>query len=275
MRLGDTCETPRGWRLVACSGGGKWWQVLRCRKCSGCWEWWRGRTVARIKEVAAKSEGVYLLTLTSRGRLLADGTYTWPDWAVIMRRFASFCKSARLRWKNFSYAAVKEEGTRYGMRHLHVVIVEGPTTTAPLLNCRRGSGAAVRSIWERLLRRWASKAWCDRTGAWVVDVQKVGSVMGGGRLARYVAKYLAKGDDRFQRKLVSFSSGWHRTAKSLHRLWLEMAGERHTWRSGYPTKLSPKGWSGEAVMVLTPCKVCGRLWDDGGSASPPGVSLLR
>lgn len=271
-RENTECITPKGWRFVECTGGGAWWQVLRCRQCAGCWAWWRARVTVRIAEIAEASQGVYLMTLTTRGVPSGGGGYHYPAWPVIMRRFASLWKRIRKSWPpGVSYAAVKEEGNKTGMRHLHVVVVGGPLRPDGWAAPRAGRPKGERTPWESKLRDSVASWWCDRMGAWVVDVEEVLPGLGAGQVAYYVAKYLAKGDVRFCRKLVSYSRLFQLRVRGERELWEQEKRSPHGWRFGLPTVNRPERWGGEGVTVVRPCEVCSRMQKWGGEATegPP------
>lgn len=98
-----------------------------------------------------------------------------------MKAFSRLIRFLRRSSPKLEYAAVKEEGSRSGMQHLHVL----------LLNFNFTPQAQISREWRHL------------TGAWVVDVQRVE----GSRAQAYCAKYVSKQLDS-TRKNVTYSKGW-------------------------------------------------------------------
>ena len=271
-RASTDCITPKGWRFVECTGGGAWWQVLRCRQCAGCWAWWRARVAGRIAEIAGASQGVYLVTLTTRGTPSGGGGYHYPAWPVIMRRFASLWKRIRKDWgPGVSYAAVKEQGGRTGMRHLHVVVIAGPERPDGMAPRPVSRPKGSRTPWETSLAQELASMWEDRIGAWVVDVEEVLPGLGGGQVAYYVAKYLAKGEVRFARKLVSYSRGFQLRVSGERVIWEREHRSPHGWRFGLPIIRPAMVWRGVDVQVERPCAVCRKDldWPSGATEGMP------
>lgn len=171
------CSEPKGWLRLRCPHNTYGWVPMRCRKCRGCQEMKQWRLAKEIEWGAESSEWVAFMTLTTPH----SSGEPW-DWSVIMRRFQSLVKAIRATYGRIEYVAVKEEGKKSGMRHLHVL----------LIGCR----------WVD--RSWLSKAWEDRMGAWSVDIRRAGKGAAG-----YMAKYMAKGE-KLSRKMVTFSRGYPR-----------------------------------------------------------------
>lgn len=170
------CASPRGYVEVECEAGGLWWVPRRCRHCTGCLLHRKRRTVAEIAGGARRGSWVCFVTLTSPA-----GT----KWPVLMRRFQSLVKAIRKRFGRIEYAAVKEEGAKTGMLHLHIVMT-----------------GVVWIPWQ-----WLSVEWEKRIGAWSVDIQRMAT--GRNKVAAYVAKYVTKAfDDGDARKLVTYSKGY-------------------------------------------------------------------
>ena len=155
----------------------------RCRACAGCAQAKRGKTIAKIAGGLTAYAGGAFLTLTSRP------DQTWPG---LMKEWSHMVRWLRRTSPGLLYAAVKEEGSNSGMKHLHVVLV----------NMNFTPQAEISAEWARL------------TGAWIVDIQRIE----GSQAAGYVAKYVAK-DMGELRKHTTYSRGWPALPKSeLHAL---------------------------------------------------------
>lgn len=113
-----------------------------------------------------------MLTLTTR-----LGT----DWPAIMRSWQHLVKSLRKTSPRLEYAACKEAGSKNGMRHLHII----------LLNLEFTPQSQIAHRWREL------------TGAHVVRIERLRS----DRAHYYVAKYVSKDLDQ-ARKHVTFSRGF-------------------------------------------------------------------
>lgn len=166
------CRYPAGWHLLQCGHGSRVWLPKRCRVCVGCRAARRGKVLARLHAGIATSSNTGFLTLTS-----LPGT----PWPAVMKAFALLVRALKKRSPLLAYAAIKEVGSRNGMCHLHVL----------LLNFNYTPQAQIARRWRQL------------TGAWVVNVQRVA----GPQAAVYCAKYVSKGDVVW-RKTVTYSRGW-------------------------------------------------------------------
>ena len=113
-----------------------------------------------------------MLTLTT-----APGS----DWKATMRAWQHMVKFLRKRSPKLEYAACKEEGSRTGMKHLHVILLNLEYTPQHMISAR----------------------WRELTGAYVVRVERLRS----DRAHYYVAKYVSKDLDA-ARKHVTFSRGF-------------------------------------------------------------------
>lgn len=123
-----------------------------------------------------------MLTLTTR-----PGT-NWPE---VMRAFQHLVKFLRKTSPELEYAACKEEGSKTGMRHLHVILLNFQFTSQPIISAR----------------------WRQLTGAHVVRIERLRS----DRAHYYVAKYVSKDLDA-ARKHVTFSRGFPPLPPPEHRL---------------------------------------------------------
>ena len=164
------CIDIKGWLRVSCGHGGIEWKPMRCKHCQGCEVQRRNKVVAQIVAGTRDTRWVSFLTLTS---------LPGAEWPALMRAFSRFVRELRT-WGPLEYAAVKEEGMKNGMKHLHVVVT-GP---------------------EWLPYKRLSALWMRLTGAWNVDVRRVKT-----QVAGYVAKYLSKWHGTV-RKVVTFSKGF-------------------------------------------------------------------
>lgn len=138
--------------------------------------------VARIGNGLEGKPNSAMLTLTS-----VPGT-TWPEF---MRAWSHMVKMLRNTSPELQYAACKEEGSKTGMRHLHVV----------LLNLNYTPQSAIAWKWRQL------------TGAHVVRIERLRT----DRAHYYVAKYVSKDLDA-ARKHVTFSRGFPPLPPPEHRL---------------------------------------------------------
>lgn len=224
---GTKCYSPRGWLRVECAHGAIYWKPLRCRACEGCYAAKTRAITARVLFGMDGAAYASLMTLTTR-----PGT-SWPD---IMKAWTSLIKWVRKHYGGAEYAVVKEEGSRNGMRHLHAVIT-GPAFIPH---------AAL------------SAAWRERVGAFVVDIRRIRA----GGVAGYVAKYVAKGRERWA-KCVTYSRAWPRdvlpealaiqrvSGRPVERPWL-VATESDTLVESW-------GWDGPCKCVHVPDVEPGRM----------------
>jgi hypothetical protein len=120
----------------------------------------------------SQSDRAAFLTLTTKPGL------TWPQ---IMRAFSKFIRALRRRSPDLAYAAIKQEGLKRGMKHLHVL----------LLN------------WEYRDQRDLSALWARYTDSPIVDIRK----LRGSNATGYVAHYSARANANW-RKCVTYSSNW-------------------------------------------------------------------
>ncbi len=141
---------------------------LRCR-CWHCPECHGART-ARLIDEAKQGKPNIFITLTSRRRP------NWtPDYAA--RRLASAWRLIRAEYlrehgaHSLPFLCVFEK-TKKGWPHLHIV---------------------GRCKW--LDQKWLSKRMRELTDSPVVDVRRVSGI---GKVANYIAKYIAKDPSRFQ-----------------------------------------------------------------------------
>lgn len=130
----------------------------------------------RVASGLCRDQEYTFLTLTT-----ISGSLEWPE---IMRAWTGFLRAVRKFAPEVEYAAVKEQGAKSGMCHLHVLL-----RGAPFIH------------WA-----WLRAEWAKRTGANGVDVRRVRG--GGVAVARYVAGYVAKGGPAEARKSVTVSRGW-------------------------------------------------------------------
>ena len=179
------CKSPSGWTLYQCTHGSRVWLPKRCRHCAGCAQARRNKTIAKIIGGTASASHVAMLTLTSTPE---------TDWKTIMAAWSRMARYLRKRSPFMTYAALKEEGTLNGMKHLHVIMVNFAYTPQ----------TALSQEWRRLV------------GAHIVDIRRVD----GSRAATYVAKYVAKSFADV-RKSATYGRGWPklpplpRTAQAL------------------------------------------------------------
>lgn len=171
------CTDIKGWCRVSCEHGAVYWRPLRCRKCRGCLAFKTCRITGTIINGMEGAEWTQMVTLTT-----TPGT----KWVSIMLSWQAFIRWARMRWGRFEYAAVKQEGSNTGMKHLHVIMV---------------GGAACQP-------REVSDYWKGLTGAWNIDVKEIT----GAEVAGYVSRYVAGGIAQVA-KAVTFSRGWLRSGK--------------------------------------------------------------
>jgi hypothetical protein len=136
-------------------------------------------------------------TLPNLGFLTLTST---PDtsWETIMAEWSHMVRFLRRRSPQLEYAAIKEQGARSGMKHLHVLLLR----------------------FEYTAQHDISEQWRHLTGAWVVNIQRPP----GNEAAGYCAKYVSK-DLTTARKNVTFSKGWPKLPPSdLHLVPLEELG---------------------------------------------------
>lgn len=138
--------------------------------------------LARLANALEGAQGSALLTVTS------PPERTWPE---VMRAWQHMVKFLRQTSPNLHYAACKEEGSRTGMKHLHVI----------LLNFEYTPQFKIAQRWREL------------TGAFVVRIERLRS----DRAHYYVAKYVSKDLDA-ARKHVTFSRGFPPLPPPEHRL---------------------------------------------------------
>jgi hypothetical protein len=172
MPADTRCSSPKGWTLFQCPHGSRVWLPRRCRHCPGCGQSRRNRLIVRLLAGTSTAQTVTLLTLTS---------VPSSDWPLIMREWSHMVRWLRRASPSITYAAIKEAGTRSGMKHLHVLI----------LNLDYVPQARISAEWARL------------TGAPIVDVRRVA----GDHAAAYVAKYVSKGPASCL-KSVTFGRDW-------------------------------------------------------------------
>lgn len=193
----DWCIRPKGWQLLACAHGSRVWFPQRCRQCLGCRRAKRNKVLARILSGLDQSDQIAFLTLTSK---------TGTGWPQIMRAWTRMVAFLRQQSPYLQYAAVKEQGSSTGMRHLHVILLNFAFTPQQII----------------------SRRWRQLTGAWVVNIQRIQ----GTRTAGYVAKYVGK-DDMPLGKQVTFSRHWPKLPARPSLGWLTATD----WYQ------FPRGWS--------------------------------
>jgi hypothetical protein len=141
-----------------------------------------------------------------------------------MANWSRLVRFLRQRSPALQYAAVKEQGAKSGMLHLHVV----------LTNFEYTPQADISAEWARL------------SSAWVVNIQR----LTGTQAAAYAAKYVSKALDA-ARKNVTYSSAWPKLPKSgLHLVPIDEVG---FWG---PTKWHSVTIDGGLVHSLQPGCSC-------------------
>lgn len=173
------CLAVKGWTRIQCEHLAVYWRPMRCRRCMGCLLWKTRRVIAQVM-VGLEEENKWtsFITLTS-----VPGS----QWSTLMSQFSRLVKWLRSTYGSVDYAAVKQEGTSTGMKHLHVIF----------LGLRWVPYAILSAKWKRL------------TGAWAVDIQRVA----GGKVAGYISRYIGQGMAVMLGKAVTFSKGWLRSGK--------------------------------------------------------------
>jgi len=188
------CIAVRGWSRIVCEHLAVYWRPMRCRRCMGCLRWKTNRVIAQVLVgLDAEEAWTSFITLTSK---------PGSQWSVLMCAFGRMVKWLRTIYGPVEYAAVKQEGSLTGMKHLHILF----------LGLRWVPYAALSRKWKLL------------TGAWSVDIQRVS----GGRVAAYISRYIGEGLSVIVGKAVTFSKGWLRAKRPKL---LEVAadvGEPHT-----------------------------------------------
>ena len=190
-----------------CQHASRAWFPRRCRKCPGCLQTKRNKTLAKILSGLGATEEHAFLTLTSR-----TGT-PWPD---IMRAWTRMVAFLREDSPFLQYAAVKEEGSSTGMRHLHVILLNFAYTPQKII----------------------SRKWFSLTSAWVVNIKRIE----GQHAAAYVAKYVAK-DDLPLRKKVTYSRAWPKLEPALNLTWL-------THREWWNPPPFAENWTADGALVV-------------------------
>lgn len=99
-----------------------------------------------------------------------------------MRAFLLLVRWMRRQNPGLEYAAIKEEGAKTGMKHLHVV----------MLNWRFIPQEEIQCEWLRL------------TGSWNAQIKRITDTKGA---ALYVSKYVSKAVP-FSRKSITYSAGF-------------------------------------------------------------------
>jgi hypothetical protein len=166
-----------------------------------------------------------------------------------MRRWQSLVKYLRLENPQLQYVAFKEHGGATGMRHLHILLYP----------------------WVWVDRDDLAARWQSRTGAWMINIQRI---TGTGAMA-HAAKYAAK-SEAFGRKAATYSSKFPKLRKLG-------STPFNTIRSlggpeGTPTHYTTTGW---VVFKHDPACNCFQAlldWDTGAERwlkssrgrSPPG-----
>lgn len=168
---------PKGWLFRLCGHQNYSYMPLRCRHCVGC-KIWKGRQlVARLLIPTLAGQNIKMLTLTS-----LPGT----TWVTMMKNWQRLKQRLERRYGKMMYAAVKEEGFRTGMKHLHVLMADQSWMAQPLI----------------------SAMWGQLSGAPVVDIRLVRAGVHQGSLQFYLAKQGA-----VERKSVTFSASWPKLPK--------------------------------------------------------------
>lgn len=175
LKTGSWCRSPAGWLQVGCGHGSVVWVPLRCRHCRGCIEGHLRRVRARLKHGLNELGGdCAMLTLTSMPGM---------SWVEVMKAWNKLRGWLRKRVPDLEYAAIKQEGSVAGMRHLHVV----------LGRWRYVEREAIKREWERL------------TGAYMVDIRRKGASGAVNYVVGYVTSKLEGSD---LRKRVTYSRGF-------------------------------------------------------------------
>lgn len=176
---GAYCQAVKGWSRILCEHLACYWRPMRCRRCMGCLALKTKRVIAQV--LIGLDEGEKwksFITLTS-----TPGS----QWSGLMSQFQKLVKWLRTTFGPVEYAAVKQEGSLTGMKHLHVLFL------------------GLRWVpYVTLSRKWQSLS-----GAWSVDVQRVA----GSKVAGYISRYIGQGMAVILGKAVTFSKGWLRSAK--------------------------------------------------------------
>jgi len=154
---------------------------MRCKRCVGCLRWKTNRVIAQaLVGLDGENSWKSFVTLTS---------LPGASWSRVMRAFQRLVRWMRSTYGSVEYAAIKQEGSSTGMKHLHCLLL-GPKWVPYVI----------------LSRKWQSLS-----GAWSVDIQRVGSLS----VAGYVARYIGQGMGVLVGKAVTFSKGWVRSIKPV------------------------------------------------------------
>lgn len=173
---GTRCTDIKGWSRIVCEHLATYWRPMRCRRCMGCLRWKTNRVISQVLGgLDGEDKWKSFITLTSTPGM---------EWSSLMRAFQRLVKWLRTTYGNVQYAAVKQEGSLNGMRHLHVLF----------LGLRWVPYAALSARWRSL------------TGAWSVDIQRIA----GAKVAGYISRYIGQGMGVLLGKAVTFSKGWRR-----------------------------------------------------------------
>ena len=151
------CLFPQGWTLLSCTHGNLKWLPKRCRSCPGCRLAHRKKTIARVLSATTSQPWVAFVTLTS---------LPGSEWPQILRWQQRFMRYLRKRIPDLQYVSAKEEGSKTGMKHLHLIVYPWVWVPYPEM----------------------SKRWEAISGAWNVNVERINGL----GVAGYITKYMSK-----------------------------------------------------------------------------------
>ena len=211
---GAYCASPKGWARVVCEHLAVYWKPLRCKQCEGCLRWKTKRVIAQVLTgLEGDEKWKSFVTLT---------TIQAPSWSWVMTRFQKLVRWLRSTYGPVEYAAIKQEGTSTGMKHLHLLLL-GPAWIP----------------YATLSQKWKSIS-----GAWSVDIQRVSS----SGVAGYVARYVAAGSVILG-KAVTFSKGWLRAHRPQTIDYAKVSGapSARVWVAVTQTGVKVEWWGPDGV----------------------------
>ncbi|KKM03848.1 hypothetical protein LCGC14_1770300 [marine sediment metagenome] len=197
IKITHRCLSPKGWTLLADPCGSRVWVPKRCRNCTPCHQAHKAKTIARIVHGMADQNWFVFVTLTS------TPDTTWPR---MMTAFTRLVAHLRKTQPTLQYAAVKEEGSLSGMKHLHVIFHSWVWHDF----------ADLQNTWFRL------------TGAYNVNMKRKPNEA----VAAYAAKYVGKGNVD-ARKVATYSAKWPKLPRDTH------------WTPVYSRHVAPFPWEQE------------------------------
>lgn len=214
------CQAVKGWARVQCEHLAVYWKPLRCKKCGGCFLWKTKRVIAQVLTGLEGEEWKTFMTLTTRPS---------ASWDQVMKWFSALMRWMRKSHSRVEYAAIKQEGGSTGMKHLHCLIIGPPWVPYVAL----------------------SRKWSALSGAWSVDVRRVGSSAVAGYVARYVALGMLGA-----RKAVTFSAGWRKSIKpKVLEFWGCGGGpEDRAWVVVLPNGTKVESWGPKGECVCPGCR---------------------